>query len=229
MRVTYEQFYGCIDKMDLQLVKPRLHLEDSREVEALEVGWLYSEGVWYNSRSVRLRVDDQSTLKRISGYYVVHTKDLTKQQWQSVQIVYDEFIRIKGFNDLYQLTPDDPRTSWLLVVSDRVHAFTMMTSYDGAIESCLTAWDYSKPKESLSKKLTSYEIDLARSQGYKHLYIGPGYGSTCTYKTKFPGFEWWTGNEWSTDVDKYTMLCERDDSVQTLEQLGQLYAKSNIL
>ena len=229
MRVTYDHFFGLEETIDLQLVKLNLHLEGSREVEAVEQGWAMNEGVWYNCRSTRLAVNRYGDPKRIKGYVAQQTSTLTQDELSQVNEVYETFIQLKGFKKLYELMPNDPKTSWLLLRSDKIHAFTMFNEYDGALESNLTAWDYSNPKDSLGKRIVEYEIAVAKLKGYEHLYIGPGYGSSAVYKSKLKGFEWWTGSEWSTDVDKYSALCVRDDAVKTLEQLGKLYAEGNIV
>jgi hypothetical protein len=49
---------------------------------------------------------------------------------------------------------------------------------------------------------------------------------SAIYKGYLKGFQWWTGMEWSDDVDKYVMLCQRDDTIITIEELSNLYATS---
>ena len=231
MRTIVDHFYGSEDLVDLQLVRLSLILESSRESEALARGWALNGDRWYNSRSTRLRVDAHSSPKRVSGYAFEHVRRLTSEQLEQVKRVYGEFIAIKGFAELYELLPDDPRTSWILAArqeqdgSGSIRAFTMFTEYDGALESNLTAWDYSEPKKSLGKNLIGYEIDVARSMGYEYLYIGPGYNDSGVYKADLKGFEWWTGEEWSTDVNKYKKLCRRDSSITTLRDLSEIYTR----
>ena len=226
MKVRYEHIYGSEEQFDLQFLKPILDLEDSKEVEALEQGWGIGEGKWYNSRSTRIRLNEYDTPKKVSGYKFNYNKTLTPEQYQQVDAAYQAFLDYKGFKRIYNLTPNDPRTSWLLCESDKVHAFTMFTEYDGGLESNLTAWDYSEIKKSIGKYIIGYEVEIARQRGFQHLYIGPGYGMSAIYKGYLKGFEWWTGMEWSTDIDKYVMLCQRDDTILTIEDLSNLYANT---
>jgi hypothetical protein len=72
--------------------------------------------------------------------------------------------------------------------------------------------------------MVSLESEVADKMGYEHLYIGPGYGKCSLYKAKLPGFEWWDGETWSIDADKYKTLCERDETITTLQELSKLYA-----
>ena len=55
MRVILDQIYGAQEKFDLQIVKPRLILEDSSESEALSQGWSICQGRWILSRLTRDR------------------------------------------------------------------------------------------------------------------------------------------------------------------------------
>ena len=224
MKGRYEHFYGSEEQFDLQLLKPILDLESSREVEAVEQGWAINEGKWYNSRSTRIHLENYKKPKKISGYKFTYYKTLTTKQLNEVDIVYQAFLDYKGFKRIYNLTPNDPKTSWLLCESDKIHAFTMFTEYDGALESNLTAWDYSELKKSIGKYIIGYEVEIALERGLQHLYIGPGYGASAIYKAFLKGFQWWTGMEWSGDVERYVMLCQRDDTVLTLKDLSNLYA-----
>lgn len=224
MKIYTDHFYGSEEKIDLQVIRLTLDLENSKEVEALEKGWSLNKDVWYNSRSTRLNTSAYSSTKIINGYNVEYTKNITDLQYKQINEIYDQFIKMKNFNKLYELLPNHKRTSWLLVSSDNnIHAFTMFTQYDGALESNLSAWDYSEPKKSIGKKLIDFEIDIAKKMGYQHLYIGSGYNQSSIYKSNLKGFEWWTGNEWSNDKDKYNELCYRDSSIKTLEELSKIY------
>ena len=226
MRVLLDHFYGSEEHFDLQLVKLNLDLENSREVEAVEKGWALNESKWYNSRLTRISVKEYQKPHKVSGYNFIHKKELTDDQFDQVQTIYETFIRLKGFEPIYKLMREDSRTSWLVAESDGIHAFTMFTEYDGALESNLTAWDYSEPKKSIGRHIIDHEAVVASEKGLEHLYIGPGYGLSAIYKSALKGFEWWTGNEWSKDIDKYVMLCKRDSTITTLKELSELYAAS---
>jgi hypothetical protein len=223
MRILLEQVYGCQDQFDLQLCKPKLDLQNSREKEALENGWALYKGQWYNSRLTRVRVD-ASKLKPIAGYKSQVVETLNQERTAQIEEVYETFLRVRNFEPLYDLRADDDRALWLLISNDRVRAFTKFIKYDGALESNITCWDYSNPRDSIGKKIVCLEANIAAEMGYEHLYIGPGYNSSSLYKAKLPGFEWWDGSTWSTDIAKYQNLCQRDDSITTLQELSKLYA-----
>jgi hypothetical protein len=138
--------------------------------------------------------------------------------------VYEKYVLYKNFEQKFDIYTDKSRASLLKVhCGDELAAFTKFINYDGAIESQFTAWDYRNPKLSIGRKMVNFEVDHARGLGHDFLYIGPGYGESSAYKSQLPGFEWWTGESWSTDKDKYTRLCKSDSSVRTLSDLSKLY------
>jgi hypothetical protein len=97
-----------------------------------------------------------------------------------------------------------------------------MVRYDGGIESSFSAWNYHRPKVSIGTNLIYYEAAEARKADLRYLYLGAGYGEVNKYKSLIDGFEWWTGSEWSTDRKLYLELCERDSTVNSLQDLAKI-------
>lgn len=225
LKIIVEQIYGSQQKVDLHLQRLKLQLNESSEKEAIENGWLIFDGGWYSSRSTRINCDFYSNEKikndKSYTYDFIENGEATSE----IEKVYDNFLAYKKFPKLYKLEIDQERTSWLICRKNNVMcAFTKFNMYDGGIESSLTAWDYSEPKASIGKKILFHEIDVAKTLNYKYLYIGSGYGFSGKYKADFRGFEWWDGENWSTDKNTYKELCERDEKVGTLKELSEIYA-----
>ena len=84
------------------------------------------------------------------------------------------------------------------------------------------AWDYEEPKLYLGKYANLAEIDYCVENGKTHMYIGAGYEKACIYKSDYKGFEFWNGEFWSTDVDQYKFLCERDSKIKYLKDLDEI-------
>lgn len=222
MKTKLNQIFGNVAEYDLQVYKLTLELENSREIEALETGWLIFDGKWYNSRSVRIDVNQfDKQPRKLKGYTFTHVNNI--EDLSDIGIVYGMFMAKRNLRELYSIETDLDRTSWILVHKDGdLVAFSKMTVYDGGMETQFTAWDYSEPKMSISRHLVAYEIELCKQLGLPHLYVGSGYGNIGVYKSLFKGFEWWEGNEWSTDIDKYTEVCYRDESIKSLRDLSGL-------
>jgi len=145
VRIIQNHFYGSQDRIDLQLVKLKLELDDSRECDALENGWALYRDIWYCSRLTRINVELYKKYGSVKGYSFLYQKKLTDEQKKRVLEVYDTYLKYKNFNRLYDLEIENPRTSWILCISDIIHAFTILTDDDGALESNISAWDYIDP------------------------------------------------------------------------------------
>lgn len=222
MKTIINHVFGNIDEYDYQGYKLSLDLEGDSEADALNQGWGIQNGEWYASRMVRLDLSKYNkqpkTIKDHSFTIADNTYPL-----EPINRVFDEFVIARKFTPLYDVSSDIDRVKWLLVhKGDRLVAFTKFVLYDEGIESQFTAWNYEEPKLSIGIKIVDHEVQYAKSLGYKYLYIGPGYGHACLYKCRFDGFEFWTGSEWCDSVDLYHTLCNRDSSINTLEQLSKL-------
>ena len=58
---------------------------------------------------------------------------------------------------------------------------------------------------------------MDKTTGYA--YLGPGYERSSIYKADIPGFEWWTGKEWSSDKEVFKDLCKNDSTIRSLNDL----------
>ena len=54
------------------------------------------------------------------------------------------------------------------------------------------------------------------------MYLGFGYEKSCIYKADYAGFEFWTGEEWSDDIERYKFLCERDSNIEKVSDLDDI-------
>ena len=222
MKTIIDHVYGSISHCDLQVYKLTLDIENDGEHQALDAGWGIQNDQWYASRMVRLNISKYNKLPKQIPHHTFTISDNTYSLDQ-IHKVFDQFVKARDFTSLYDIESDLDRVKWLLVhKDDQLVAFTKFISYDGGLESQFTAWDYAEPKLSIGIKIVDHEVAYAKSLGLKYLYIGPGYGDECIYKSKFQGFEWWTGKEWSTDASAYVELCNQDSSINTLEQLSRL-------
>jgi len=220
VKIKYEHFYGSQEKHDLQLVHLTLDPETA-EAEALENGWLISNKKWYACRSVRINVDKYEPRKELPksiSYY------FTTNNLAPVNQIYQKYRAYKGFEEEFDLFTDPERSVWLILEDDKVPvAFTKFITYNGGIESQFTCWNYHKPKMSLGKSIVNVEVKYAINNALNHLYIGQGYEKGSVYKAEFPGFEWWTGSEWSTDKEEYKRLCVRDSDINTIDDLSKIH------
>ena len=230
-------FFGSQERHDLQLVRLILDTTDLDEKEALENGWLLANNEWYQARSVRINIDEFLDKYKVTKFppnikLLFYREHIEYHDYSDIKEIFEQFCMKKGFDASYNLFSDIDRAKWLIVYDDDIPvAFTKMILYKGGVESQFTAWNYHKPKLSIGKKLVYYEICTAFA-GLNiddYLYIGQGYEQGSMYKSDFPGFEWWTGSEWSKDRDEYKRLCISDSSINTLDDLSKVYNHAQIL
>jgi len=227
MKTKISHLYGNQEDLDLQLVKLSLDLEDTKESEALEKGWLIYDNIWYTCRSSRLKLDDYKPQKqnKILQNYSFHYLDKFNMSEEVID-VYITFINLKKFKKRYKLDTDLDRSSGVFVYNKKTHklvAYTKMVKYEGGVESQFSVWDYSEPKASIGRMLIDYEVEAAKKLGHKYLYIGPVYGLNSIYKTNINGFEWWDGEKWNNNNEELLKLLNRDSKIINLEELSDAF------
>lgn len=225
MKINFSHVFGCQEKFWLQLTKITAIVEAHEEKEALETGWLRDDGVWYQSRSTRLCVRDFKPVRSWPKGYEFRAGRLEDFDGAALDRVYRAYIAHRDYEDYCNpLEYELQHASFGVVFKDCCTpvAFTKFRTYNGGIESAQFCWDYSDPKISLGIAIQAKEIEYAAALGYDFLYLGPGYEKGCTYKSRYPGFEWWTGTHWSRDSERYTEICNRDSSIKTVNELKEM-------
>ena len=87
--------------------------------------------------------------------------------------------------------------------------YSKVRTYSQSVE--LSVFAFVKNNVRLNAKTSlEYELDYFKNLGYKYAYLGPSYESSSVYKSRISGFEWWTGEIWSTNTQKYVELCASD-------------------
>lgn len=219
MRIKLSTAYGSHEKYDLEITKLSLDTTDLDEKLALESGWLISNGEWYFSRSTRIRISEV----RVKSTPRIYGVEFGVESFDQIAFdaIYEDYMTKKRFKR-YDYKTDFNRTFWLVARDDGIPvAFTKMVRYDGGMESAFNVWNYHKPKLSLGSNMLYHEIEQARLSDLEFLYIGSGYGESGKYKSMVDGFEWWTGENWSTDRKLYLEMCEHDASVNSLYDLSK--------
>jgi arginyl-tRNA--protein-N-Asp/Glu arginylyltransferase len=222
MQIKIKQVYGSQEDTDLQIVKLTLDGKFT-DAEALENGWLIYDNKWYTCRSSRIDVNKfDKKPKPIKGYEFVYKDKFVYDD--EIKTVYNKYTTMKQFKKHYKIDSDLDRSSVIKVYHNgNIVAFTKFLKYDSALESQFTAWDYSDPKASIGRKIVEREVDICKSLGFKYLYIGAAYGIGSKYKTEYNGFEWWTGDKWSTDKEEILNILQRDSEIDSLEKLEHAF------
>jgi hypothetical protein len=184
---------------------------------ALEMGFLQTiknnQIRWYQSRSTRIRTS-------ATDYELLPTaciiNDPTPAQFTEMDHIYTSYCYYKKFKKYFEVGQRLSHDRFMAYYHDDIFiAWAKLRHYtDQAIETCLFVWDYSMPATRLGSRSLQHEIAWAKQQGYEYVYLGPGYEKSSIYKADAQGFEWWDGDVWSTDTDKYVWLCRRDSKIK---------------
>lgn len=206
--------FGKVSDQDFIYSQPHGVLEPGETPEeVLEQGWIPWDGDWYNLRSVRIDVSEYKPHKT--------TRRLAKK----VTALHQEFKDSPELRDLYQkycdhhgykrtITWEQLFTGHMIgyYIDGEIKAYSTVEHFHSVMVATQFVWDYKEPELSLGKVAQMYECVLAASSSYTHVYILGGYEKCCMYKSDFYGMEWWTGAEWSKDIELYKKLCLRDEA-----------------
>ena len=192
---------------------------------ALEMGFLqtieHNQVKWYQSRSTRVTTS-ATNYELMSDATIL--LDPTPGQFTEMDHIYTAYCYYKKFKKYFEVGQRLPTDRFMAYYQNNVFvAWAKLRHYtDQAIETSLFVWDYSLPATKLGTRSLEHEIAWAKQAGYEYVYLGPGYERSSVYKADMQGFEWWTGDVWSLDVDQYRWLCRRDSKTKSVAELYDL-------
>ena len=207
-----------------------LGAQDHEVPELMEHGWLIDE--WhqprrmFQTRSTRLPVP--SEIAEPQPPIGIHVQLVDDLQWHQKEIraVYKKYRQHKGFSSHLPIDKtvsmlDRDRKVMISMRNDlgKLIAFTIVRLHSPAFESIQFCWDYENPKLELGHLSQEFELHYASKLGCKWVYLGPAYETTCLYKAKIPGIQWWDGSKWSKDAAELERLLHRDSNTQTIAEL----------
>ena len=196
-------------------------LEPHEYKEYLEQGWYpATNDIWFQTRSTRINLElykpTKNVLRLAKKVKYFPDVNMTLAKRERLARIYDKYIAHKGYND--DMSIDDIITNShghiYYVYNNEIVAFAFHKVIENAYLGIEFAWDYAEPKLSLGHVNIYYNSLFARFKRCKYIYLSSGYESCSIYKSQYPGFEWWLGYQWSTDVEMYRELCMRDDQIK---------------
>jgi len=231
MNIWYEHPYGKIDYYNMQWVKVFADVEPEEQEQALAQGFIDMGEHWKQVRSSRINIK-----KYIKDSKPVKTpKGITVEKWTGsfaikhrdlLDNIMDQYLTRNRYRDYYMFETfdiDDKETFYCYYHDDRLVAWSVWSKYGHSIDNWQFAWDYADPSLSLGRYSLDNEIRTAHDKKYNWFYLGESYGKSNAYKSKLPGFEWWTGREWSTDDAVYDQHLKADEFVENLDDLQSVY------
>ena len=246
MRVYFKHYSGAITEYDYLFFDCMAEVALIEEDEALDQGWLPDDYLikkdsldnvlkshWYQARQTRINLkkftDTRSTRKARKKCKEIVTKcsNANEIDLDVLNNIFDKYLSYRGFKDwnLEPLILSESHRKYFLMyyLNDEPIAFTFMRDVgSNSVFSTQFAWDYENPKLYLGKYANLAEIDYCIEQGKDYMYLGFGYEKSCIYKADYEGFEFWTGEEWSDDIERYKFLCERDSDIKEVSDLEKV-------
>ena len=162
--------------------------------------------------------------------------------------IYREYMKRKGFTMDYN--PFDHfhgRDSFLIFYTDtvdKVIAFTKLKKYHYQEDAINHFGQYTRQvgdpnldesmwwagfesvihcnKEPISQLTLDMELKWAKEHRAAYFYMGSGYETSSMYKSKWEGFQWWTGTKWSNSKKLYQKLCRSDSRVHSLSDVSKI-------
>jgi arginyl-tRNA--protein-N-Asp/Glu arginylyltransferase len=218
MKIFFDHINGFGKVSDLEVIVNCAYgiLEPNESsVNALKEGWIPWEGKWYNERSTRIdlsKYKPTKTTNKLSKRIIVQAGNVLAdlEQYEELHEKYCQYhnfkrdIKLESFKDCFVIEYH----------TDKLIGISLYKEYDTQFVAYQFIWDYADPKLSLGSVAQMIECETAKVLGCEYVYLLGGYEECCKYKANYPGFEFWTGKEWSTDIELYITLVSRDEKIK---------------
>jgi len=249
IQIYFRHYSGAITQYDYMFFDCMAEVPLEEEDLALQEGWLPDDyfipnngdkNHWYQARQTRINLkkfeDSKSAKKTRKKCNNIEIKAYKAQEvnLDVLTNIFDKYIEYKNFKP-WSLAPliklEKERKFFLVYHSTSSEkggwhtpiAFTYMRDVgSNSVFSTQFAWDYSEPKLYLGKYANLAEIDYCIKNNKDYMYMGMGYENCCIYKSDYKGFEFWTGQDWSDDIEHYKFLCERDSKITKTSDLDKI-------
>lgn len=240
MKVYFKHYSGAITDHDYLFFDCMAEVPLNEEDKALNEGWLPDDYTtkkqksdWYQARQTRIDLskfqDTRGTKKSRKKCKNITTKCISAKNidLNIIKSIFNKYIKYRGFKswELEPLLSSETERKYFLLyyLNNKPIAFTFLRDVgSNSVFSTQFAWDYLEPKLYLGKYANVAEIDYCISNKKDYMYLGFGYEKCCIYKSDYAGFEFWTGEEWSTDIEHYKFLCERDSKIIKTKDLDKI-------
>ena len=220
MKITYDHYYGQMEKNSLQLYNVNLECEPHEENEALANGWLIYNNQWYQSRSTRICLSDWKTNYQSIPCHIFYVEN--NSNIEKYKTIWQTYIENKNYTAIYEPFIPSHRDKWMeYYVNNELIGFTKFIKYNGGLESQFNAY-IPDTQHKYGLDMINFEVNCTAQLGLNYLYIGSGYERSSIYKAHLTGFEWWTGSYWSQDKQMYIDLCNRDSKITTIKELCKI-------
>lgn len=218
MKVYFDHIKGFGKVSDLEVIVNCAYgiLEPNESfTDVLKEGWIPWMDKWYNERSTRINLAEykpSKTTKKLSQKIYVQAGNVISSK-EKYEILHEEYCKYHGFKrdiNLDNFADCNVIEYWY----GKLIGVSFYKQFDKQLVAYQFIWDYANPKLSLGTIAQMIECETAKLLDCEYVYLLGGYEQCCFYKSNFKGFEFWTGVEWSTNVELYKELVQRDEKIK---------------
>ena len=218
MKVYFDHITGFGKVSDLEVIVNCAYgiLEpDESSTDALKEGWIPWEDRWYNERSTRINLAEYKpsrTTNKLSKKIIVEGGNLEAnlEAYEMLHQKYCDYHNFKRDIKLEFFKDCEVIEYW----TDTLVGISLYKQFETQFVAYQFIWDYEDPKLSLGTIAQMMECETAKLLNCEYVYLLGGYEQCCKYKANYSGFEFWTGKEWSTDIELYNTLVDRDERIK---------------
>lgn len=218
MKVIFDHINGFGKISDYEVVVNCAYglLEDNDNIsEILNSGWIPWKEKWYNERSTRINLTEykpSKTTKRLSNKITIKNGDISFNlvEYKKLHEKYCNHNSFKREIKLETFLDCNVIEYW----TDKLIAISIYKYFDSQMVAYQFLWDYEDSKLSMGNVAQMFECKIAQENKSNYVYLMGGYEKCCEYKSNFSGFEFWTGKEWSSDIELYKKLVNRDEQIK---------------
>jgi len=241
VKIFFDHITGKLTHHDIVYSMALAEFEPNEYNYAFDNGWIplswyytkMKKLTWLNARTTRLLLNKFSFSKKqkyklrsdITFKIVDKIDEETKKQQGDI---YRKYAKHKGYDEeeffAFREDPIDWKT-FLYYHGDKLIAFTEFYDFGKHLFTGSFAWDYENDKLGVGTFATLSEIKWAIDNNYEKYYLSYGYENSSIYKSKFDGFEFWTGREWCSNINLFKELCKNDSEIKTLTDLNEYQEK----
>ena len=220
MKVYFDHITGFGKVSDLEVIINCAYgiLDpDESSTDALKEGWIPWEGRWYNERSTRINLAEYKpsrTTNKLSKKIIVEGGNIEAnlEAYEMLHQKYCDYHNFKRDIKLEFFKDCEVIEYW----TDTLVGISLYKQFETQFVAYQFIWDYKDPKLSLGTIAQMMECETAKLLNCEYVYLLGGYEKCCEYKSNYSGFEFWTGTEWSTDIDLYKRLVARDEHIKII-------------
>ena len=218
MKVYFDHITGFGKVSDLEVIINCAYgiLDpDESSTDALKEGWIPWEGRWYNERSTRINLAEYKpsrTTNKLSKKIIVEGGNIEAnlEAYEMLHQKYCDYHNFKRDIKLEFFKDCEVIEYW----ADTLVGISLYKQFETQFVAYQFIWDYKDPKLSLGTIAQMMECETAKLLNCEYVYLLGGYEKCCEYKSNYSGFEFWTGTEWSTNIDLYKRLVARDEHIK---------------